>query len=102
MKIPLKSSWTNETEVPGGKQCKVRHKVVYFAAQCSGNRKPPVNKVDDREDSSDGSEYDQIKIVKNESKQGAKQSTVSHFPKRLYAAINVGNQPVSIRQWSDM
>ena len=82
-----------------GNECRVCHKLNHFAAQCrSGNRKAPVNKVDEREDStSDGSDYDEIKTVKTEIKQSAKQSTVSHFPKKLYTAMNVGNQPVNFQ-----
>jgi hypothetical protein len=85
----------NKTKCPAyGKECRKCRKLNHFASVCKTKRQT-VKKVDTPSDSSD---YEEIKMVKvDDKRKPEKSSSTKQFPKRLYASITVGKQPVNFQ-----
>ena len=85
----------NKTKCPAyGKECRNCRKLNHFASVCKTKRQA-VKKVDT---SSDSSEYEEVKRVKVDDKiKPEKSSSTKQFPKRLYASITAGKQPVNFQ-----
>lgn len=76
-----------------GKKCVSCHKLNHFASQCKSAKKVVYTvEAEGRDD-----EYDEIKVVSNTRVTKSSTGQGHQFPKKLYATINVGKEPVKFQ-----